>query len=101
MLLALAWLTVSLPYVYGSQQAQNTTVQKQYPNGPAEEDNSLMNNTTEEKTSTNTLSEYLHDTQSHEQLGSLVVKSYKIHATGLYIAFHPEFICPPPDCFAS
>lgn len=101
MLLALAWLTVSLPFVYADQQAQKEAAQKQYATAPIEEDNSSLNNTTEEKTSSNTLSEYLHDAHTPEHPGSLVIKSYKLHFSDIYIAFHPESICPPPDRIAS
>ncbi len=95
MLLALAWLTVSLPFVYAGQQSQHS-VCTPCDAPPADEDNPLTN-TTEEKTSTNTLSEYLHDTHMADHPASLVVKSYKYHAAELYVAFHPEAICPPPD----
>lgn len=95
MMAALAWLTVSLPYVYAHQQAG---VQKEC-SACAEDDGNPLTNSTEEKTESGaaTPSEYLHDTHQHEHPAGLVVTSYKWHPADLYVAFHPEFICPPPD----
>ena len=102
MLLALAWLTVSLPFVYAQQQAQKEITQKQCKATSADDDSNPLTNTTEEKTSTsNTLSEYLHTVHITEHPSLLVVKSYNSHASDLYLAFHPELICPPPDVHAS
>jgi hypothetical protein len=60
MVVALLWLTISVPFVYAAQQAQQEEVQKQSSNC---EDNNPLANTIEEKneSSVNTLSEYLHD----------------------------------------
>lgn len=101
MVLALAWLTVSLPFVYADQQTQKAIVENQ--SDRAGEDNSLLTNTTEEKSENgvNTLSEYLHDTHLTEHVSCFIVRSYNLHSADLYIAFHPEYICPPPDAFAS
>jgi hypothetical protein len=102
MLLALAWLTVSLPFVYADQQAQKEMVQKQYDTPSAEEDSNPLTNTTEEKTgNVNTLSEYLHDTHITEHPYFVIETRYRHHAADLYIAFHPETICPPPNTPAS
>src|SRR5215217_2073448 len=68
MLLALAWLTVSLPFVYNSQQLQKELVKETKAATPDDNSNPLAN-TTEEKTEngTNTLSEYLHEFHITEQ----------------------------------
>lgn len=102
MLLALAWLTMSLPFVYAAQQAQKTVMQNQDAASTDEEANALTN-TTEEKSESgmNTLSEYLHEAHHAEHPTTLVVKSYNRQAAGLYIAFHPDAVCPPPDVLAS
>jgi hypothetical protein len=101
MLLALAWLTVSLPFVYNSQQLQKELV-KETKATPDDNSNPLAN-TTEEKTEngSNTLSEYLHEIHITEQPVSFIKNVYKHHPADLYIAFHPEYICPPPDVRAS
>lgn len=96
MLLALAWLTVSLPFVNKAQQVHKE-LSKQ-----ATEDNSNRNNpfgnTTEEKTEggVNTLSEYLHDTHVLEHHFVIITSFYKCHPSDLYLAFHPDLISPPP-----
>ena len=98
MLLALVWLTISLPFVYAQQQVQKAAVEKQMDAQPADDDNSVSN-PTEEKSGNgaNTLSEYLHENHQAELLSSLIIKNYKCHSADPYIAFHPELICPPPD----
>lgn len=99
MLLALVWLTVSLPFVYAQQQVQKTAVQKQMDASTADDDSNAVSNPTEEKSENgvNTLSEYLHEAHHPELLSSLIVKYYKCHVADVYIAFHPDQICPPPD----
>jgi hypothetical protein len=103
MVLTLAWLTVSLPFVNASQQ-QAAEIQKSAStdNKPEanDDDNSFANNTTEEKTSNsvNTLSEeYLHDTHSAEYYVTVPSTEYKVEHVSTYIAFHGELISPPPD----
>jgi hypothetical protein len=102
MLLALAWLTVSLPFVYNSQKLQKELVKETKAAQPDDNSNPLAN-TTEEKTENggNTLSEYLHEFHITEQPVSFIKNVYKHHPADLYVAFHPEYICPPPDVRAS
>jgi hypothetical protein len=101
MLLALAWLTVSLPFVYNSQRAQKEHAQEIKAPQQEEENTNPLANTTEEKTENgvNTLSEYLHEIQTAELTSSFIATTYKYHSADLYVAFHPEYICPPPDSF--
>jgi hypothetical protein len=103
MLLALAWLTISLPFVYADQQAQKEAAQKQHASPITTDDSNTSSNTTEEKTAngTNLLSEYLHEMHHGEHTSELIIKSYPCHPTDLYLAFHPEAICPPPDTHVS
>lgn len=103
MLLALAWLTVSLPFVYSQQQAQKATVEKQVAGAPEEDNANPPTNPTEEKTENgvNTLNEYLHETHHAVCAGILLTTFYKGHSADLYVAFHPEYICPPPDVLLS
>jgi len=101
MMLALAWLTVSLPFVYASQQAQKQTAQQRCDNQPEEEGNPLTNTTEEKASNLNTLSEYLHDTHTLEHPSQVLSTQYNTHSASLYLAFHPELVCPPPDAHVS
>jgi len=102
MVLSLAWLTISIPFVYESQHKLACENSCGIP-GAMDEESSPFSNTTEEKTEsgTNTLSEYLHDMHLHEQVGTVLQKYSKCHPSDLYYAFHPELISPPPECARS
>ncbi len=93
MMLALAWLTVSTPFVYASQQ--QVAAQK----AADTKGSNPFANTTEEKTESgpNTLSEYLHDAHEHFQYVPAQQQNHKCHSSDLYYAFHPELISPPPE----
>src|SRR5688572_8800640 len=103
MMLALLWLTVSLPVVNAAQQkAQTSSLQQQLPTENTEDDtsNNPFGNTTEEKTSNNTTTlseEYLHDNHSSEDYITVPSTEYKVEHASIYIAFHGELISPPPD----
>ena len=99
MLLALAWLTVSTPFVNAQQQALKKLEVKAHDKPDAEEGCNPFSNTTEEKTENgaSTLSEYLHDNQLTEHHFSVLETYYKCHPADLYFAFHPELISPPPE----
>lgn len=105
MMLALAWLTVSLPFVYEAQQvADNYKSAAKHSLPDTEEDTNPFANTTEEKTpnSVNTpTEEYLHDTHSSENYITVPSTEYKVEHVSTYIAFHGELISPPPDANAS
>jgi hypothetical protein len=102
MLLALAWLTVSLPFVY-EDQLQRNDISVSYPVESPEDDSNPLAGTTEEKTPNgfNSLSEYLHDIHLMAHHSTIIVKYYKCHPTGLHYAFHPELISPPPEASLS
>jgi hypothetical protein len=97
----LAWLTVSLPFVYAAQkeyaESKATGTDKSSDNDA--NDNNPFSNTTEEKTPSNiNLSEeYLHDTDISEQYTIVPSTEYKVEHVATYIAFHGELISPPPD----
>ena len=95
MIMALLWLTVSTPFVFASQQAQQKEIQKQAKTG---EDKNPFSTTTEEKneSSVSTLSEYLHDLNAINQHFTLLTRVYKCHTSDVYYAFHPELLSPPP-----
>jgi hypothetical protein len=103
MVLTLAWLTVSLPFVNAAQQkaAAENCANAELPGGCNEEESdNPFANTTEEKTSNsvNSLSEeYLHHTNLPDQYFSVSSTEYKVEHASTYIAFHGELICPPPD----
>ena len=101
LLLALAWLTVSLPFVYADQQARHQVVQQQQADAPDDNSNPLSN-TAEEKTESgvNGLSEFLHQAPAIETAVFSISRQYNIHSADTYMAFHPEFVCPPPDGMA-
>lgn len=99
MMLALAWLTVCLPYV-NEWQATKTAVEKSAGNKGAKSDNSNpLSNTNEERSETGTsfLSEYLHETPVLEQHFILLTSFFKAHPSDIYIAYHPDLIIPPPE----
>ena len=98
MLVALAWLTVSTPFVYAAQQEQAKMAQH-YSDTDGDDYNPFAS-TNEEKTEngTNNLSEeYLHHAHHIEQHFITVVTYYKCHLADEYLAFHPESFSPPPE----
>jgi len=94
MIIALLWLTVSTPFVFASQHAQQKEIQKQ-----AGTDKSPFSTTTEEKneSSVGSLSEYLHDLNSVNHHFVVLKRIYKCHTSDLYYAYHPELLSPPPE----
>ncbi len=98
MLLALAWLTVCLPYVNESRQQVNNQVE-QNSNDTGNDDNNPLGNTTEEKTESGTSlpSEYLHDMLVLEHHFVLLDSFFKCHSSDLYLAYHPDLVIPPPE----
>ena len=101
MMLALAWLTISLPIVYSAQQTVEQ--KKAAANGSQqaeEESGNPFANTTEEKTSGNATSfseEYLHDTHHAEHYITDLSTEYSIEHFHTYIAFYGDLESPPPD----
>lgn len=97
MLLALLWLTVSTPFVFKAQQ-KGIAVEKGI-QGKTSDAQDPFSGTTEEKTESglSALSEYLHDIAYPEQHFKVLVKYEKCHSSGLYLAYHPDLLCPPPD----
>ena len=99
MLLALAWLTVCLPYVNEDQQQLKNLVTYIGDEAPGTDGSNLLANTNEEKTESGTslLSEYLHDPYQAEHNFITLTSYYKCHPSGLYHAYHPELLIPPPE----
>lgn len=98
MMLLLAWLTISAPFVYASYNSVSA-VERQQCEQPSDEDCNPFSNTTEEKSHNglNTLSEYLHDIYHADHHSSIIDRCHKGHTYDLYFAFHPELISPPPE----
>jgi hypothetical protein len=94
MIIALLWLTVSIPFVFASQQTQQKEIQEQ-----AGTDKNPFSTTTEEKneSSVSTLSEFLHDLNSMNHHFIVLKRIYKCHTSDLYYAYHPELLSPPPE----
>jgi hypothetical protein len=98
MILALAWLTVSTPFVFAEQQRQAAMALETSP-GETEECFDPFASTTEEKTEggANTLSEFLHDHHIHLSGSDLPLKHEKCHTANVYVAYHGELLSPPPE----
>jgi hypothetical protein len=102
---ALLWLTVSLPFVYESQQKlakQNNALTDQlHHSGCDEEAANPFGNTTEEKAPSNSITsvseEYLHDNHTDEYFLSIASQNHKCENFGIYNAFHGEVHVPPPN----
>ena len=100
MILALLWLTVSIPFVYEAQKKLlQSSCNSAATTNQDEETNNPLNNTTEEKapSSVNLSEEYLHHTDNNEHTWFTITKHHRDYSTSLYIAFHGELFCPPPN----
>ena len=105
MVLALLWLTVSLPFVNAAQQAQKTcsSVIPFEEELPGSEDSNPFGNTTEEKaeSGSNGLSEYLHHNNELIHPAGYSHRHNSSHDFDVYVAFHGEMLCPPPNFILS
>ena len=100
MLFALAWLTVSLPYVYSFQKELAKQESKSVPiNSPVDnEESNPLANSTEEKAPSSTISEeWLHHTDDHNYLFSYKLNHDNRHSYDVYVAYHGEVQSPPPN----
>jgi hypothetical protein len=103
MIAALAWLTISAPFVYASQQEiakQNSYATANLPITQTEEEANPLNGSTEEKapkTLNSVSEEYLHDNHRSEYLLSLTSQFNKGEDATTYIAYHGELLVPPPN----
>jgi hypothetical protein len=105
MIVALAWLTISIPFVLENQKQLAKTfkmsaTQSPLAGGEEESGNPLGNNNTEEKApkTINTFSEeYLHDHYRSDHLFALALQYHKHENAGIYIAYHGEPLLPPPN----
>ena len=103
LILALLWLTVSLPFVYESQremakQSKSVTDQCSHTSNEEEPANPFGNTTEEKAPSSSSVSEeYLHDHHIAEYFTSLASQNHKCENSGIYNAFHGEVHVPPPN----
>jgi len=104
LILSLLWLTVSLPFVYSSQQklakqAESSNASSSH-NGSEEETPNPFGTTTEEKAPGSTPSvseEYVHDHHTSEYILSIASQFFVCQNSGIYNAFHGEIHVPPPN----
>jgi len=100
MLFALAWLTVSLPYVYSFQKELAKQESKSAPvDSPVdnEESNPLANSTEEKAPSSTVSEEWLHNTEDHNDIFSYKLSHDNRHSYDVYVAYHGEIQSPPPN----
>lgn len=97
MLVTLLWLSVSTPFVYQSQQASATEKASD-----AEQNNYQSPLPDEEKSQSgfSSINEYLHEDRHEAQFTAVPLLFEKCHSSGLYVAYHPEQHCPPPNFIA-
>jgi len=96
MFFALAWLTVSLPYVYSFQKELAKQESKASPVDD-EESNPLANSTEEKAPSSTVSEEWLHHTDEHNYIFSYKLSHDHRHSYDVYVAYHGEVQCPPPN----
>ena len=101
MILALMWLTVSMPFVYKAQLklSQIEKIEKAGTDN-ADEDatNPLGSNTEEKAPGTTSLSEeYLHHNYISEYFFYIDSEFHMPENAGTYTAFHGELLVPPPN----
>jgi flagellar biosynthesis/type III secretory pathway M-ring protein FliF/YscJ len=106
MVITLLWLTISTPFVNAARQQAETFSQAHADdeNGP-DSDDSPFGNTTEEKTESKggitITEEFLHDMEEMSSLVNPSLNHICNHNFELYVAFHGELLCPPPNSILS
>ncbi len=103
LILALLWLTVSLPFVYAAQQQLVQLDKMAKAESPVDENDegatNPFGNSTEEKApgSISFSEEYLHDHPKSNHFFSSTLQYHCGKDAGTYIAFHGELLVPPPN----
>ncbi|RYY41728.1 MAG: hypothetical protein EOO08_00960 [Chitinophagaceae bacterium] len=102
LMLALLWLSVSTPFVYRFQQQQKAAkaaLTHEKGSDADEDSGNPLSNTNEEKTESGVSmpQEYLHEPIHLHHPLALLDLQYHSYAQDDFVAFHPEFITPPPD----
>ena len=101
LILVLAWLTVSIPFVYAAQQKAELAQGADTGSGKnnVQDNKDPFANTTEEKTvsSTTVSEEYIHHMDLPVHPWIVIASQHLPHISPLYIAFHGELLSPPPE----
>ena len=98
MILALVWLSVSIPFVYAAQQRAKASLKVWKTTSQTGDNSNPLSGSTEEKTpNSNINEEYLHHTEDLISQQPVVEKNHAVHTYPLYIAFHGELLSPPPE----
>lgn len=105
MMVALLWLTISVPFVYAGQQkiAAEKKICKMAQQEKDDDGNACnpYGNNTEEKAPSNgvnTLSEeYLHHSEDLFHAVELFLSHHHVHSVDEYVSYHGEMLCPPPN----
>lgn len=103
MVALLAWLTISSPFVYASQQEQASHGKITHScttNGGNEEESSnpFGSNTEEKAPGSSSLSEeFLHSYHAISHFYTEISQYHKSENADAYIAFHGELLVPPPN----
>lgn len=102
MILALLWLTISAPFIFGAQQKlaklDNTAYSSSIPGTEEESTNPFGNNTEEKAPSGTSFSEeYLHAHHAHHHFVTEILQHFGKGDADTYTAYHGELDAPPPD----
>jgi len=101
MIVALLWLTISLPYIYKAQlkYAEISSAATGYPSPAAEENTNPFSGLSEEKapSATGINEEYLHHHDFHDAPWKLIEFLHGDFVSTLFPVFHGELLSPPPE----
>ena len=95
MIFTLLWLTVSTPFIADIQQQLNE--KNFHSSAQSMEDTNPFSGLNEEKCSTNTFSEYLHESLTLSVFTQPDLEHRCYAGTLIYIAYYGELISPPPE----
>lgn len=96
MIFALLWLTISASLIADIQQQLNDKSSRASAQS-MEENTSPFSGLNEEKCSTNTFSEYLHESLTLSVLMQPDLEHGSHAGSHIYIAYYGELISPPPE----
>lgn len=97
MILTLLWLTISTSLVADMQQQLNGKDSPRTAAQSMEENTNPFSGLNEEKCSTNTFSEYLHESLTLAVLMQPDLEHGNHTGSIIYIAYYGELISPPPE----
>lgn len=97
MICTLLWLTVSTPLILDAQRELSSKCSPGATHPAVEESTNPFAGLNEEKSSTNALSEYLHEPLIVSEVNSSDTQHGSHAGTDIYIAYYGELISPPPE----